>query len=112
MRHLYRFYVSLRAQILDPFQRYQILVIPEQELVLIQNFELKVFQFYLHCYTTWYQLNFTTYSLPFRLQNKFKLLIMIPKIKAPLEEGQKLYTKNTTAQGLFLIQRWYGYHTI
>ena len=31
---------------------------------------------------------------------------MLPEIKALIEGGQRLYSKNATAQGRVLIQRW------
>ena len=111
MRHLYRFYVCLREQMLDPLQIHQLLVVSEQKLVLIKHFELQVFQFHYHRYTTRYQLKLTTYSLPCWIQNNFKLLIMLPKIKALPEKVQQLYTKNATAQVIVLIQRQGGYRT-
>ena len=37
---------------------------------------------------------------------------MLPKIKALLEGGQRLYTKNATTQRIVLIQRRYGYLTL
>ena len=70
-----------------------------------------VFSFYCHCYPTRYQLKWETSSLPCKLQNQIKLLIFIPKIKALLEGGQQLYTKNATSQGLVIIQRRNGYLT-
>ena len=46
------------------------------------------------------------YSPQFYLYNQFQLLIVLPKIKALLEGGQRLYSKNATSQGRVLIQRW------
>ena len=33
-----------------------------------------------------------------------KYSIMLPEIKMPFDGGQRLYSNNATAQGLFLIQ--------
>ena len=110
MRNLYHFYVYLRGQMLDLLQIHQLLVVPEHNLVLILHFELQGFQFNFHRYPTWDQLKLTTYSLPCWTQNKFKLLIMLPKSKALLEGFQQLYTKNDRTKGLVSIKRRYGYH--
>ena len=49
---------------------------------------------------------------PCQLYNQFHILTILPKIKAPLEGGQRLYSKNATPQGRFLIQRriWIVYY--
>ena len=110
MRHIYHFF-SLREKKLDILQLHQLLVVPEQKLDLIQHYKLQVLTFHFHCYPTWDQLKLTTSPLPFELQNQFKLLIILSKIKAFLERVQKLYTKNATSQGLVFIQRRYGCRT-
>ena len=56
-------------------------------------------------------LKLTTPSLPCWLFDQFKLLIMLPKIKALLEGGQQVYTENATSQGLIFIQRQNVYRT-
>ena len=111
MRHLYHFYVSLKGQKLDLIQISQLLVVLEQKLVLIQHFKLQVFPFHFYFHTNLDQLKLNTYYLPCELNNRFKLLIIFPKIKALLEGGQHLYTKNATAQGRFFILRMDGYCT-
>ena len=95
----------------DILQLHQLLVVPEHKLVLIRNFQPQAFPLYFHCYSTQEQLKLTTYSLPYELQNLFKLLIMLPKIKALLEGDQQLYTKISTAQIIVFIQRRDGYFT-
>ena len=50
-------------------------------------------------------------SLPCWIYNQFNILIIMQNIKALLYGGQKLYTKNTTAQVIVLIQRRDVYHT-
>ena len=42
---------------------------------------------------------------------QFKILIVLPEIKALLEGGQRLYSKNATSQGRVLIQKrnWIPY---
>ena len=50
--------------------------------------------------------------MPCEVQNWFKLLIILPKIKALLEGGQQIYAKNTTDQGLVFIQIQDGYRVV
>ena len=69
------------------------------------------FQFHFRCYPTRDQLKLKTSSLHCWLQNQFKFIIMLPEIKGLLEGGQKLYTKNSTAQRLVFIQIQDGYRT-
>ena len=81
------FYVSLRGYMIDPFLTSSTFGCSRTEACSSLILWTSSFQFHFYRDPTSDQLKLTKSSLPFWLYNRFKLLIILPKIEALLVEG-------------------------
>ena len=86
-------------------------ILREENLDLLQHYQFSTPPFHFRSSKTREQLKWKTSFLPCLLQNYINLIILMPKFKAIIEGGQRLYTKNSTDQGIVYIQIWIGYRT-